>query len=235
MTRASFPQSQGAAVDLLLARHGQTAWNQLRRCQGFSDIELDEVGCSQARALARSLARERLRAVYASTLQRSWRTAEIIAAPHDLEVVRLEALRELNHGAFEGLRPDEIRASHGDFLERWFQNPAGMRLPRGESLEEVQERAWEALLGVIRQYSEGKVVVVGHQMLNLAVLCKALGIPIASYRRLAQEPSAVNILRFQGDFISVVRLNDTCHLRNHGAPEGGEQRPREGGAPATSR
>ena len=218
MVRASFPQPPGSTVEVYLVRHGQTSWNKLRKCQGVSDIELNEHGRAQAQAVADALADEALQAVYASTLQRSWQTAEFIAAPHGLEVVQREGLKELNHGVLEGLHSDEIRAQHGSFIEKWLRDPTGMIIPGGESLEAVQERSWEALQTIVRQHPEGKIVVVGHQMTNLTLLCKALDMPISNYRRLAQEPSAINVLRFQERFVSLLRLNDTCHLRNRQAP-----------------
>ena len=50
-------------TQIVLIRHGETAWNAERRLQGHIDIGLNEEGLRQARALARALAGEGLDAI----------------------------------------------------------------------------------------------------------------------------------------------------------------------------
>ena len=75
-----------------LARHGESDWNVERRWQGPAARPLTERGREQARELAARLADVDLDAVYASDLRRAWETAEAVASPRGLEVVRLPAL-----------------------------------------------------------------------------------------------------------------------------------------------
>ncbi|MBA3819166.1 MAG: histidine phosphatase family protein, partial [Deltaproteobacteria bacterium] len=64
---------------ILLARHGETAWNALGRLQGHTDIELNDAGREQARALAALVANHRISAVWSSDLARARETAAIVA------------------------------------------------------------------------------------------------------------------------------------------------------------
>src|SRR5262245_60499622 len=66
------------AMKLLLARHGQTAWNASRRFQGSTDVGLSERGRAQAEALGERLRGRRLAAVYVSPLCRARETAAIV-------------------------------------------------------------------------------------------------------------------------------------------------------------
>ena len=79
------------STDVIVVRHGQTQWNTERRFQGHHDSPLTQKGISQAEALARRLAKERLSALYSSDLGRARQTAELIAE-------RMIALMEAMHG-----------------------------------------------------------------------------------------------------------------------------------------
>ena len=67
-------------MTLLLARHGQSVWNELRRFQGTTDVALSALGRAQAEALGRAVRGRRLAAAYVSPMQRARETAEIALA-----------------------------------------------------------------------------------------------------------------------------------------------------------
>ena len=199
---------------LYLIRHGQTDWNCERRCQGFTDSELNAAGRAQAELLGRHFSKLKLEAIYSSTLRRALDTAQVIARYHDAPVKPSDAFRELNQGEFEGLTLSELFSQHSDFLERWVKDPADLTLPGGESMREVQERAWAALSEIISAHPVGNVVVVAHNLCNLALLCRIMKLDLSNFRRLRQDESAVNLIEFgeRWPHPVVVRLNDTRHL-----------------------
>lgn len=82
------------ATDILIIRHGQTAWNKKKRLQGHSDIPLNEEGRLQALTLAKTLQIEPLDVIFSSDLQRARQTANEIARYHQLTVHTDQALRE---------------------------------------------------------------------------------------------------------------------------------------------
>ena len=58
-------------MQLILIRHGKTDWNENERCQGASDIPLNQNGISQAEKLALSLKDEKIDFIYSSDLVRA--------------------------------------------------------------------------------------------------------------------------------------------------------------------
>lgn len=201
---------------LILVRHGQTDWNVERRLQGSTDKELNEAGRKQAECVARLLQDEPLAAVYASPLKRATETASIIAKPHSLQVQTDPCLMELDQGALEGLTQQELRANHADLLQRWAENPGPVKMPGGESLQQLQERAWGCIQRIVAQHNNSSVVVVSHNLTILSIICQAIQLDLSSFRRLRQEPASVSILDFGERGITLTALNDTCHLKGNG-------------------
>jgi broad specificity phosphatase PhoE len=201
---------------LYIIRHGETDWNTEQRCQGFSDIPLNEKGKQQAEAIARRLSDTEIEAIYSSTLSRAFETASIIAKYHNASVQTTDALRELNQGEFEGLRLTELVEKHGDFLAEWLRDPADLQVPGGESLREMQSRAWAKMEEIIGNHSEGSVIIVGHNLCNLAILCRIMKLDLANFRHIRMDVAGISVIEFGGRWPHpvVVRLNDTSHLSN---------------------
>jgi len=197
---------------LILIRHGETLWNEHHKFQGISDIELSPKGMSQAKKLAESLKEEALSKIYTSPLIRARQTAEQIARYHDCQVIVVEDLKELNQGRLEGLTAEEMRRDFPDFLRNWVQNPERAQLPQGESLGEVQRRAWAAILRMKEEHSKDTVAAVAHSFVNLMILCRILEIPLQQFRKLRQEATAKNFIEFTEKGTILRGLNDTCHL-----------------------
>jgi broad specificity phosphatase PhoE len=172
-----------------LARHGESDWNVERRWQGHADRPLTEKGRRQAEELAGRLAAVPLDAVYASDLRRAWETAEAVARPRDLPVVRLLELREVDVGSWGGLTRDQCEFRFPQEFTRWREGGAGWE--DGESYEEMSVRILDAVRGISAKHPEGAILVVSHGGPIRAIHAEALGVDIATHRRTGPvEPNA---------------------------------------------
>ena len=187
-------------MEIFLVRHGATDWNLTGRCQGATDLELNEVGLKQAEKTATSLSRERIDAVYSSNLKRAVQTASAVGQLHNLTVVIEGSLRELDHGELEGLTFSEIQASRPDFIRQWRDRPAEAFIPGGERLIDVERRVWDGVCRIARRHGpEETVVVVSHNFPILAVLCRITGTPLNQHRSFHLDPGGVVRLSYNAD------------------------------------
>lgn len=198
---------------IYLIRHGETAWNQERRCQGFSDIELNEKGLEQAKRLAYSLKDEVVTAVYSSPLKRARQTAQEIADLHGKKVILEDDLKEINQGIFEGIVYEELKKNYKEILEQWFNDPCNLQIPEGESLKVVQERAWKCIEMITKTHVKGEIlVVVSHNLTILTIICQLLGLDLKHFRRLRKDVAAKTLIEITKHHPVLVELNDTSHL-----------------------
>jgi len=145
---------------ILLARHGETAWNALGKLQGHTDIALNDVGRDQARALASGVRDAGITAVWTSDLARSRETGEIVAGVLGLDAPTVDPeLRERRFGVFEGLTRHECAAQHPEAWQAWLAQTGTP--PGGEPRAEAAARVGRAL-GRITATKGGPVVVVSH-------------------------------------------------------------------------
>jgi broad specificity phosphatase PhoE len=188
-------------------RHGLVVGAETRRFIGHLDVPLSPGGERQAAALARRLGGVRLDAVYSSDLARARRTAQIVAAPHGLAPVALPALREFAMGRWEGLTGEEIRAREPDAFQRWMADVSGYRFPDGESLGDLEARAWPVFEALVAAYAGGAVVVVGHGGTNRMLLCRALGLGRERLLALGQDYGALSLLEARDGHWTLRLLN----------------------------
>jgi broad specificity phosphatase PhoE len=207
-------------VRLILVRHGETESNRERLTLGREDVPLNEKGRRQAAALVSPLAAAPVAAIYSSPLSRAVETARPLADALGLEVQTDDDLTEMDVGEMEGLSPQEMGERYGDFLREWVSPRAGdLRIPGGESLQDVQDRAWAAVERLRERHPDDTLVVVSHNFTIHVILCRALGLPLASFRRLRHDLAARAVLDLRDDRAIVVSLNDTCHLKAEGLAE----------------
>ena len=210
---------------LVLARHGETEWNRLRRIQGLTDLEMNEKGRKQAGALSQAFSSQKVQAIYASPLKRARDTARLIAEPHGLEVLTLHGLRELDAGEVDGLTYEEMRTHYGDFFEKWMEDCSTVRPPGGCTLDELQERAWSAVQEILARHDQpsaeagpredGIIIAVTHFFPILSILCKALGLDLSECRRMRLDLASTCTLDFEPSRVVLVSMNNTCHLREY--------------------
>lgn len=202
---------------LYLVRHGETDNNANGVVQGRIDVPLNGTGVRQAEAAASWLTDQPVQAVYASPLIRTRMTAAAIAAPHNLDVRIVDGLVEMDVGEMDGLTSAEMRSRFPDFLRQW-TGPDGptLRMPGGETLAEVQQRARDAVEALAATHPDDTVVVTTHNFVLCTLLCWALGMPLAEFRRFRIAVASVTALNINAGRVLVVGLNQTCHLERAG-------------------
>jgi phosphoserine phosphatase len=203
-------------MNILLVRHGETAWNREGRYQGRTDVPLSDVGRAQVAALGRRLADIPLKIAYASPLARAKNTAEAIIGGRDVPLWFDEGLMEISHGGWEGLLATDVEISHPEMFGIWKSRPgrdapAG---PRAETLGEVEKRAWSVLEKACAQLGpDDTALITAHDAVNRVLLCRVMGLPLERVWSFRQAPAALNVL--SGPTLAelqIVRLNDSDHV-----------------------
>jgi broad specificity phosphatase PhoE len=206
-------------LKLILVRHGETHWNEAGLVQGGdSDIELNDTGLEQARKLAAFLKNEPIIAILSSPLQRAIATAKVIANHHQLPVEIDQGLRELKVGDLEGVSISNLRTTFSRFLLQWWQDGEAMKLPNGESLVELQQRAWKVIESLLERHKtspehnkDATAVVVSHYFVTLAIILKALNLPLDCFIKFKLDLGGVSILEFRDYGARLVTFNDTSY------------------------
>ena len=203
---------------LLLARHGQSVSNAMRRFQGVQDVPLSELGRRQAEALAGAFGQRRIAAVYSSPLQRARHTAELVAAAVQAPLRSVDDLRELSLGEWEGCTVEEVEARPGNPYACWVRDPVGSLPPGGEPLADVQGRVVRALADIERAHPNGDdVLVVCHGGVISAYLAHCLGLPLSSIWRLTVSNCSITELAPP----RLLSMNVTTHLTGIAVPPSG--------------
>jgi probable phosphoglycerate mutase len=187
----------------------------VERFRGRADVPLNETGLSQAEATADRIAQHgRAVAIYSSPLSRARRTAEAIAGRLSLSVQLQPGLIDIDYGEWQGLSPDEVAERWPELLSAWYQAPHTMRIPGGESLDELRSRCAEAVRGVAVRHAEETVVLVAHTVINRIILLCVLGLGNDRFWHLRQGTCAINEIEADGGDFTLVSMNDTCHLHS---------------------
>lgn len=199
---------------IILVRHGQTEWNILGRFQGQTDVKLTPLGLSQAEKAAVRLAGEDIAAVYASDLDRAMTTAECIAAKHGLKAIPFKPVREIFFGDWEGLSYDEIKKEWPDEIDKLFNKASRLVIPKGETFQQLVDRAVPAINTLAQQYQHKTIVIVSHGAALRSIIGHYLHIPLDYIWAIKQDNTAINYLVFCDDGRVIVELlNSTEHLK----------------------
>ena len=188
-------------------RHGSVIGAETRRFIGHLDVPLSPLGEDQVAALAARLRTVAFDAIYCSDLQRTRRTAEILAAPHRLVPISDPALREFAMGRWDGLTAEEIRALDRAAFDAWMGDVGRFQFPDGESLPDLEARVWPAFDAIVTRHAGGTVAVVAHGGSNRAILCRALGLGPERLLALGQDYAALSVLAGGGSRWTLRLLN----------------------------
>lgn len=175
---------------LVLLRHGETEWSRDHKHTSTTDLDLTERGRAQARRAAATLSGLDLTdpLVICSPRKRALITAELAGLRVD-EVSPL--LVEWDYGDYEGLTTHEIRTATPGWL-LWTYG-----CPGGESVEQVSERADQALAYALDHMGERDVVFVSHGHFSRSVITRWVEQPLREGARFGFPTAAVAVCGFE--------------------------------------
>ena len=183
-------------TEIILIRHGTTAWNKDKKFQGTKDIELNEDGIREAERLQDYFRNHSLDKIYTSDLKRASVTAETISVPHNLEVIPKNKLRELNFGLWEGLTYSEIRQKNPELSRKWFSDPTSVTIPEGEDMKSFSQRLRDCFNNIIKNNKNRKIMVVTHGGVIRVWLSILLDISLKTNWKLAIDNGSISIVHF---------------------------------------
>jgi broad specificity phosphatase PhoE len=197
----------------VLLRHGQTEWNRQERFRGRADLALDETGTEQAKAAGRRIAAQyHPDAIYVSPLKRAMQTAAIVGEFAGLPVRPHQGLLDIDFGLWQGMSIAEAHDRWPDLVDAWQSRPGGVQIPGGERLADVRQRGLAAVSELAQSYPDQTVVIVGHLVINRAILLGVLGLDDDAFWRLGQDTCAISAFKPITVGYALLSLNDTCHL-----------------------
>ncbi|WP_101948716.1 acid phosphatase [Mycobacterium sp. 3519A] len=189
---------------LFLLRHGETEWSKSGQHTSRTELELTETGREQAKLAADALSVLTLHnpLVVSSPRQRARDTAELAGLKVD-EVSPL--LAEWDYGDYEGLTTQQIREQVPDWLV-WTHG-----CPGGESLQQVSDRADEAIGYALKQMESRDVLFVGHGHFSRAVVTRWVELDISEGIRFAMVAASIAVCGFEHGERQISALGLTGH------------------------
>ncbi|MFL5334601.1 MAG: histidine phosphatase family protein [Geminicoccaceae bacterium] len=186
-----------------LVRHGAHVLQDQVLVGRSPGIELSDAGRRQVEALARYFRTIPLDVVRSGPLHRARTTADALTAEVEVD----DAMDEIDYGEWTGRDPAELGADPA--WRAWNAQRGAARVPAGESMQEVQNRAVGAVQRLRRELRDAKVALVTHGDVLRAILVFYLGMPLDLLGRLTVDPGSVSHLVVQPWGPTLVELNRT--------------------------
>lgn len=197
-------------LEILLIRHGQTAWNRDRRIMGRLPIPLNVAGRRQAAALRRAFRSVTLKAIYTSHVQRAVETAKILARGRGIRVIKAPEVAEIDYGRWVGKTFDEVSADRNYVV--YHSAPKRAQAPGGEKMTEVYRRSVGFVEKLRKRHKEGRIAVISHADVIKAILVRYLKLDLNDLLKIRIDNGALSSLWFNGTRERVLAVNAHAHL-----------------------
>ncbi len=185
-------------MELYIIRHGETDWNNDKRLQGRSNIELNEYGIELAEITGEALKNVTFDRIFSSPLKRAYHTAEIIKGDRNVPIETDDRLLEISFGEYEGVKTNELPAEFSDFFDA---PDKFIPAKGGETYEELVARTGSFIEEIVVPESEklDRMLIVAHGALNKALMLNLNHQPIKEmWSGIFQRNCCVNIYEING-------------------------------------
>jgi probable phosphoglycerate mutase len=195
---------------VLFIRHGENEWTKSHKLAGRTPgVHLNEQGKKQANALSKRLAGVKLDAIYASPLERTVETANVIARPHNLMVQKHPGLLEANYGDWTGKAVSKLAKQKSWHTIQFY--PSGASFPGGETMYQRQARMVQEVNNLVATHPGQTIALVGHADLIKSAVAHYLGVHFDLFQRIVISTASITTVSFSTVGPRVISVNDTNH------------------------
>jgi broad specificity phosphatase PhoE len=107
----------------------------------------------------------------------------------------------------------EVREKYPEVYAEWVNHPERVKLPGGESLDEVRKRALTVVDEVIAKH-QGNIILVSHRVVNNALICALLGLDNSHFWNIRLDTCGVTTFDYENGRFILNKHNDTCFLKS---------------------
>lgn len=198
---------------IYLIRHAQAEGNLYRRCHGWYDGLLTELGRRQAQALADRFEPVSIDAVYSSDLTRTMETAKSLCLPRGLTICLDADLREIGAGCWEDRSWGDLLYWDPERLRQFFLCAPHWHVDGSETFPGVRERMMCSITSIAASHPDQTVAVFSHGSAIRAALSGWLGVPLEMMGHMPLgDNTCVAKLAVEGEDVEVEYFNDNSHL-----------------------
>jgi broad specificity phosphatase PhoE len=196
-----------AVTTFILIRHGETVWTRERRYQGVTDIPLAADAKKDVRWAAGMLKGLSPDYLYTSSLLRARQTADIISQVIGKKPVRVDDLKEVSFGAWEGKTAKELIAERDPTYLKWMETRRWTTPPQAESLRALEKRVTRFWTRCLKKHRNKRIAVVAHGGSLKMFLLSALKMRRDDLFRIKMDPCSISIVRDHDGWTDLVCLN----------------------------
>ena len=187
------PAEQGLVRKrIYLVRHGEVAYfDSAGRPVNPRNVRLTERGAAEARAVAELLEGEAIDRAVTSGLARARETAELVLAGRDIAIEEEGDFSEIRGGRFADVDPENALGAIARAYDGAAEN--GAWFGHGERFGEFDSRVRGALRRLVAAPGWRRLLLVGHDAVNRAILCWAAGADLRAMPAFEQDYGGLSI------------------------------------------
>ncbi|REK15524.1 MAG: histidine phosphatase family protein [Planctomycetota bacterium] len=147
-------------VPVVLIRPCATDYDEQGRILGTLDVPLSEQGSRDIERIVEEIRPLGITAVYCGPCESARQTGESIAEALGVKMKKLDNLRNIDHGLWQGMLIEDVKRKQPKVYRQWQEQPNIICPPEGEMLSEATERVQAALSKTLKKHKEGPIALV---------------------------------------------------------------------------
>lgn len=165
---------------IVLVRAGTTDFDEEERVCGTLDVPINVKGRAELAEAAQELhAVLPLEVIYACASEAAFESAAMLGEQLGVRVRRLENLRNLDFGLWQGLPVGEIKRKHKKLFKQWQETPEAVCPPAGEMVQDAFERVESTLRPILKRHRGDAIGIVAPEPLCKVIRSHLTGTPLS--------------------------------------------------------